>query len=87
MVSPGSFLCQVMCCAQSPLPTASLSSLEEEEGEGEIPIIVFGRWYDHAAMPLSPPTNNGIDYEKRAVDEKTREGGQMMPTSDKSYQW
>ncbi len=52
------FLCQVMCCAWSPPHAHPLSSLEEEEGEGEIPAIVVGWWHYPAAMqhPLWPTT-------------------------------
>jgi hypothetical protein len=61
--------------------------LEEEEGEGEIPVVVVGLQRNPVAMPLSPPTDDGIDYidksggqrdERRGADNNNKQKEQLM---------
>jgi hypothetical protein len=82
-----SFLCQVMCCARSPPPAHPLSSFEEEEGKGEIPVVIVGWRCNPVAMPPSTPTNNRVDYDKEGGGGCNKRGGWRISTSDKSGQW
>jgi hypothetical protein len=52
-----------------------LSSLEKEEGKGEIPIIFVRQRGNPAAMPPSLPTYNGRDYENKGGGGCDKKGG------------
>jgi hypothetical protein len=65
-----------MCCALSPSPAHPLSSLEEEEGEREIPILIIGWQHNPAAIQPSPPTDNGINYDNNITEPK--KGGSKL---------
>ncbi len=65
----------------------SFICLEEEEGGEEIPVVVFGRGHNPAAMPLSPPTDNGIDYDNKGGSSCNKRGRWVMTTCNESGGW